>query len=664
MHHLKKLFNKVGFFRPISTEHNNIYLINDYFNIQEDIQNCYGVNKEQAITLISDGKIDELSDLILTKYEKYKQNYDFVLIQGFNYSSLDFPISKDFNIDLAKNLNSVFINVLNAENANISNINKMLHLEQQSIQKSKVSHLYTILSRTDAYNIQELKKTTNNTNILISRQCEKINYLNTNTIKQTLKCEILSKHQDISQSYINNKIIADTNINELMLNINKNDLIIISKENISTLFSLLYSQQSKDILKIGAILLTGKEPLSEKTKQVLNGINDISTIVLSCDLQTYEAVNVLESIEPKLTKGESEKIKYAIELAQEIITLDDLKNRLNAKYEDIMTPFMFEHFIFEQAKANKQTIVLPESQDERILQASHVLLNKNLADIILLGKKDDVYNKATSLGLDLSKAQIINPHNSELKEPMSQELYNLRKHKNMTQDMANDLIQESTYFATMMVQMGYADGMVSGATHTTANTIRPALQIIKTKPNIDIVSSIFFMCMDTKVLIFGDCAINPNPNDTQLAQIAISSAKSAVDFGFEPKVALMSYSSGSSGQGKDVEKVAKATQILKETTDILAEGPLQYDSAIDEKVGALKMPNSKVAGRANVLIFPDLNTGNNTYKAVQRSSNALAVGPILQGLNKPVNDLSRGCKVDDIINTVVITAIQAIGDKK
>jgi len=336
-----------------------------------------------------------------------------------------------------------------------------------------------------------------------------------------------------------------------------------------------------------------------------------------------------------------------------------LKNKLNANYDNIMTPFMFEHYIFQKAKENMKNIVLPESKDERILQASCFLQNKEIVNITLLGNKDEIINKSKSLGLDASNINIVNPQTSKLKKDMIKELYQIRKHKGITKEQAIDLLEDMTYFATMMVHMGYADGMVSGAIHTTANTIRPALQIIKCEENIDIVSSVFFMCMDTKVLLFGDCAINQNPNAQELAQIAISSAKLSRQFSIEPKIAMMSYSSGGSGAGKDVEKVQEATKIVQQQKDILVEGPLQYDSAIDKKVGQLKMPNSKVAGVANILIFPDLNTGNNTYKAVQRSSNAIAIGPVLQGLKKPINDLSRGCNIKDIINTVIITAIQA-----
>ena len=238
--------------------------------------------------------------------------------------------------------------------------------------------------------------------------------------------------------------------------------------------------------------------------------------------------------------------------------------------------------------------------------------------------------------------------------------YELRKAKNVNMDMATDLMKDGSYFGTMMVYKGHADGMVSGAINTTQHTIRPALQFIKTKPGVSTVSSVFFMCLPDRVTVFGDCAVNPNPTSEQLADIAISSAESSLMFGIEPKIAMLSYSSGTSGQGEDVEKVRRATELVKiARPDLKVEGPIQYDAAVDPSVGKQKLPNSTVAGQASVLIFPDLNTGNNTYKAVQRETGALAIGPMLQGLNKPVNDLSRGCTVDDIFNTVVITSIQA-----
>jgi phosphate acetyltransferase len=323
---------------------------------------------------------------------------------------------------------------------------------------------------------------------------------------------------------------------------------------------------------------------------------------------------------------------------------------------------MFQYQLVKSAKKYKKHIVLPEGDDDRILTAASRLIDQNIVDLTILGNADNIAAAVNRLGLnfDLSKIQIIDPATSELYDNYAQTLYELRKEKNVTIDMARDLMTDVSYFGTMMVYKGHADGMVSGAVHTTQHTIRPALQFIKTKPGVSVVSSVFFMCLPDRVSVFGDCAVNPNPTAEMLAEIAISSAETSVSFGIEPRVAMLSYSSGTSGQGEEVEKVRKATEIVKQRRpDLLIEGPIQYDAAVDPDVGRQKLPNSKVAGQASVLIFPDLNTGNNTYKAVQRETGALAIGPMLQGLNKPVNDLSRGCTVADIFNTVVITAIQS-----
>ena len=326
----------------------------------------------------------------------------------------------------------------------------------------------------------------------------------------------------------------------------------------------------------------------------------------------------------------------------------------------IVTPIMFEHYIFQKAIQSKQRIILPEGEDDRILRATEALLHRGVADIILLGDESDISRKSASLGLDISGATIINPLNSEYRTRFAKSLYKLRKSRGMSIEGAYDVVTSASYFGTMMVHFGYADGMVSGAIHTTQDTIRPALQIIKTQPNIEIVSSLFFMSMDREVLVYADCAINQDPTADELATIAISTADTAMQFGIDARVAMLSYSTGTSGKGADVDKVVRATEIVKsKRPEILVEGPIQYDAAIDPEVAKVKLPQSKVAGRATIFIFPDLNTGNNTYKAVQRSSDTVAIGPILQGLKKPINDLSRGCQVVDIVNTVAITAIQA-----
>ncbi|WP_431200758.1 phosphate acetyltransferase [Mucilaginibacter sp. P19] len=331
-------------------------------------------------------------------------------------------------------------------------------------------------------------------------------------------------------------------------------------------------------------------------------------------------------------------------------------------HSNVMTPHMFQYQLTQWAKRERKTIVLPEGNDDRILQASARLIAQQLVNIILLGDPAEIAASVKRLGidLDLNKVTVIPPASSPHYEDYVQTLYELRKSKNVTLEMARDLMTDVSYFGTMMVYKGHADGMVSGAVHTTQHTIRPALQFIKTKPGISTVSSVFFMCLADRISVFGDCAVNPDPTAEELAEIAISSADNSLRFGIEPRVAMLSYSSGTSGSGADVEKVRRATQLVRDRRpDIKVEGPIQYDAAVDPVVGSQKMPGSEVAGKASVLIFPDLNTGNNTYKAVQRETGALAIGPMLQGLNKPVNDLSRGCTVDDVFNTVIITAIQS-----
>jgi phosphate acetyltransferase len=316
--------------------------------------------------------------------------------------------------------------------------------------------------------------------------------------------------------------------------------------------------------------------------------------------------------------------------------------------------------MYEKAKQNRKTIVLDEL-DDRILKASEIVLNKELANIIFIGDTKEFQNREKIIGVDISKAKIINPKTSEYKDEFIEKFYALRKHKGITKAQAKEIIETQTiYFATMMVYLGYADGLVSGAIHTTANTVRPALQIIKANTETPLVSSLFFMLLEDNVLVFADCAINEKPDANELAIIAISTHDSVKKFGITPKVALLSYSTKGSAKGEDVIKLEKALQIVKEKReDIVIDGPLQYDAAVDKEVANKKAPTSKVAGRANVLIFPDLDTGNITYKAVQRSAGAIAVGPVLQGLKKPVNDLSRGCSIEDIIDTIAITALQA-----
>jgi phosphate acetyltransferase len=337
-----------------------------------------------------------------------------------------------------------------------------------------------------------------------------------------------------------------------------------------------------------------------------------------------------------------------------------LTDRLAVSRSARVTPMMFEYGLISRARANRRHVVLPEGHDERILRAADALARRDVCELTLLGDPESVARRARELGLDLGAAHLVDPLASPWRTEFAETYAKLRAHKGVPLDAAYDQVAEVNYFGTMMVHTGRADAMVSGATHPTADTIRPAFEIIKTTPDVSIASSVFFMCLPDQVLVYGDCAINPDPDPAQLADIALSSARTAEAFGVEPRVAMLSYSTGVSGHGADVDKVAAATALVRARAPHLpVEGPIQYDAAIDASVAATKMPGSQVAGRATVFIFPDLNTGNNTYKAVQRSAHAVAVGPVMQGLRKPVNDLSRGATVADIVNTVAITAIQA-----
>ncbi|MFZ4704025.1 MAG: phosphate acetyltransferase, partial [Candidatus Methylumidiphilus sp.] len=353
-------------------------------------------------------------------------------------------------------------------------------------------------------------------------------------------------------------------------------------------------------------------------------------------------------------------IAAALGLVESSVNLHEIVSRVALTPSVHITPLMFQYELIQRAQGKRKHIVLPEGMEERVLRAAEIALFRDICDITLIGNEQDIRRKISSLGLSLEKASIIDPMTSVWLETFSDTYYELRKHKGISKQLAYEIMSEPTFFGTMMAHLGYVDGMVSGATHTTAATIRPAFQIIKTQPGISIVSSVFFMCLEDQVLVYGDCAINPDPSAEQLADIAINSALTAQTFGIEPRVAMLSYSTGESGQGPEVDKVREATRMAQERRpDLKIEGPLQYDAAIDIDVAKLKSPDSKVAGHATVFIFPDLNAGNNAYKAVQRAAGAVAIGPVLQGLNKPVNDLSRGALVPDIVNTIAITAIQA-----
>jgi phosphate acetyltransferase len=444
--------------------------------------------------------------------------------------------------------------------------------------------------------------------------------------------------------------------------IKDNLLIITPGDRGDIIIAALQANLSTSYPQIAGIVLTADTIPEEPIIRLIEGLQTVVPII-AVKSGTFQTTTEIGNIRSKITPDNTKKIQLAIDVFNKHVDVAKLDQQIvTFKHSGGITPRMFQYQITNWAKSQKKHIVLPEGNDERILRAAARLISQDIVTLTLLGNPDDIWANIKRIGLNLDpgKINIVDPAASKYYEDYVNTLYELRKNKNVNMEMATDMMTDVSYFGTMMVYKGHADGMVSGAVHTTQHTIRPALQFVKTKPGISVVSSVFFMCLPDRVSVFGDCAVNPNPTAEQLAEIAISSAESSSRFGIEPRIAMLSYSSGTSGEGEDVEKVRRATEIVKtKRPDLKVEGPIQYDAAVDPIVGKSKLPGSEVAGQASVLIFPDLNTGNNTYKAVQRETGALAIGPMLQGLNKPVNDLSRGCTVDDIFNTVIITAIQA-----
>jgi len=412
---------------------------------------------------------------------------------------------------------------------------------------------------------------------------------------------------------------------------------------------------------LSAIVLNGGLELHPSIAALVSGLG-LRLPIVATALGTFETASAVASARGRVTATSQRKIDTALALVDKYVDIGDLLAQLAIPIPTVTTPQMFEYQLLDRARSHRKRIVLPEGNDDRILKAAGRLLQRGVADLTILGDEAQIRSRAAELGVDLVAATVLNPRTSELCDQFAEQYAQLRKRKGVTVEQARETIHDVSYFGTMLVHNDIVDGMVSGAVHTTAHTVRPAFEIIKTRPDVSTVSSIFLMCLADRVLAYGDCAIVPGPTSEQLADIAISSARTAAQFGIDPRVAMLSYSTGSSGIGTDVDKVRTATELVrKRAPDLLVEGPIQYDAAVEPSVAATKMPDSPVAGRATVLIFPDLNTGNNTYKAVQRSAGAVAIGPVLQGLNKPVNDLSRGALVSDIVNTVAITAIQAGG---
>ena len=470
---------------------------------------------------------------------------------------------------------------------------------------------------------------------------------------------LVAGDEELLHREVSSLMVAAMTLPNVLDRLTDDVLVVTPGDRSEIVLGVLAAHRAPDFPTVSGIVLNGGIPLPEQVARLVRGLGT-STPLVATDLGTYDTASALTHRRGRLTKESTRKISTALALFEEHVDGPALLDRLAVARSEAVTPLMFEHRLVDRAVADRRHVVLPEGEEERVLRAADIVLRRGIADLTLLGDPVTVSRKAADLGVDVTAARVVDPTRSPLLEELAAAYHERRRHRGVDLENARALVTDVSYFGTMLVELGHADGMVSGAVHTTAHTIRPALEVVKTSPGVSVVSSVFFMCLPHQVLVYGDCAVNPDPTAEELADIAIASARTAAAFGVEPRVAMLSYSTGSSGSGSDVEKVSAATALVRSRApELPVEGPIQYDAAIDSAVAATKLPDSPVAGHATVFVFPDLNTGNNTYKAVQRSAGAVAVGPVLQGLRKPVNDLSRGATVRDIVTTVAITAVQA-----
>jgi phosphate acetyltransferase len=666
---LKSRLHRVAFFRPI-VEHKDdgdIAFMIKHFELEETAEQSYLFDVNEVENLLSLEGITYVTEAVLKHVKQLQKEYDFILIGGINQSISLVLENYDINLTLAKNLNAPYISVINGKNRLTNDIIDLIKADRELILKMGVTHFGTFINRVshDVMEALHVKCPEQKGKALL--QCmpevQELDLPTIGEVMQHFNASLLFGYEAQLENVVYNSKIAAMQVEHFIEHVNDGDLIIVPGDRADVILAAVLANYSKDFATLSGVLLSGGITPSKGFLKLLHGLSQFNIPIFCVAPDTFESTMAIQNLKANIRPESDRKIALALGNVSDNINTEAILSKIDAGYSEITTPLMFRFTLFERAMQDKKHIVLVESDDERILRATEILLRRGIVNITLLGVAKEVQFNAQRLGIDIPKATILDPHTSPLMQQYVTQFYEMRKAKGLHLDAAKDSMERYSYFATMMVQNGDVDAMVSGAVHTTQDTIRPALQIIKTTPDTSIVSSLFFMCLDTKVLIYADCAINLDPTADELAQIAISSADSAIQFGIEPRIAMLSYSTGTSGKGADVEKVRTATQRVKALRpDLHVEGPIQYDAAIDLSVAAKKLPNSDIAGRANVFIFPDLNTGNNTYKAVQRSSGAVAIGPILQGLNKPVNDLSRGCTVTDIVNTIAITAIQAQGE--
>jgi phosphate acetyltransferase len=666
---LSRRLQSIGFFRPIIPDvkrDSNIQLILNRYNLKVAYEDMYACKHEDARHMVSHGQYDILLKNILEKYKTLENRCDFVLCEGTDYTGVSSAFEFDFNAGVANDLGCPIIAVVNGRGKSPQEVIDATRFARDAFKSQGCTILAILANRVEPQNVGLIKARLKEDAsvkepVYILPEESLLGKPTVGEIAADLEGRLLQGDPDGLNREVLDIKIAAMNLPHFLDYISDGTLIITPGDRSDVILGSLAAAVSETYPNISGLLLTGGLPLEPQVQRLIEGTQKASPIpIFSVDTDTYTTAMKAGSVRAALTPQNERKIASAIGIFEAHVDIPEIEDRIKVVRSMSVTPIMFEYNLIERAKAHRQHIVLPEGSERRILQAGEILLRRQVVDLTLLGNPEDIRQKISGLGLNLEGINIVDPMQSELLEEYAMIYYGMRKHKGISEKMARDTVTDVSYFGTMMVYKGAADGMVSGAVHTTGETIRPALQIIRTRPGVAIVSSVFLMCLADRVLAYGDCAVNPDPSAEQLADIAVSSAETAKIYGIEPRIAMCSYSTGQSGKGKDVDKVRAATRLVKEKRpDLKIEGPIQYDAAVDAGVAKTKLPQSEVAGRATVFIFPDLNTGNNLYKAVQRSADAVAIGPVLQGLNKPVNDLSRGCTIPDIVNTVAITAIQA-----
>ena len=663
LHRLAATVAKVGVFRPITrmgAERDYILeLLLAHTTAGLSYEECVGVGYQQ----LHDDPDSALADIV-DRYHQVAQRCDAVLIVGSDYTDVASPSELSVNARIAVNLGAPVVLAVRAADRTPEDV---AHVVELCLAELAGQHAHTAAvvanrcapAELDAVAAALRRVDPDGIKCYVLPEEPLLVAPSVAELRDAVHGTVISGDEDLLSREALGVLVAGMTAEHVLERLVEGMAVITPGDRSDVVLAMASAHAAEGFPSLSCLILNGGLPLHPSIAKLVAGLG-LRLPIVATDLGTYDTARAVSQTRGRVTTKSQRKIDTALELMDKYVDIADLIAQLSIPIPSVVTPQMFTYQLLDRARSDRRRIVLPEGDDDRILKAAGRLLQRSVAELTILGDEPAVRARAAELGVDLSDAVVLNPKTSELCDQFAEQYAELRKRKGVTFEQAHEVIHDVSYFGTMLVHNDMVDGMVSGARHTTAHTVRPAFEIIKTLPDVATVSSIFLMCLADQVLAYGDCAIVPDPTSEQLADIAISSARTAAQFGIEPRVAMLSYSTGTSGTGADVDKVRAATELVRaREPSLLVEGPIQYDAAVEPSVAATKMPESKVAGRATVLIFPDLNTGNNTYKAVQRSAGAIAIGPVLQGLNKPVNDLSRGALVEDIVNTVAITAIQA-----